>query len=73
MAAAVERDMRDRFLVSFVLTIPVILYSELGKTIFGDTPPAPFGLSMEWMGFILTTPVVRTAAGCSSSAHGRAA
>jgi len=58
MAAAMERDMRNRFLVSFLLTIPVILYSELGETIFGDMPPAPFGLGMEWMGFILATPVV---------------
>ena len=47
MAAAMERDMRNRFLVSFLLTIPVILYSELGETIFGDMPPAPFGLGME--------------------------
>ena len=58
MAAAMERDMRNRFFVSFLLTIPVILYSELGETIFGDMPPAPFGLGMEWMGFILATPVV---------------
>jgi len=58
MAKAMERDMRNRFLVSFLLTIPVILYSELGATLFGDMPPAPFGLSMEWMGFILATPVV---------------
>ncbi|MGE3075175.1 MAG: copper-translocating P-type ATPase [Dehalococcoidia bacterium] len=58
MAKAMERDMRNRFLVSFLLTIPVILYSELGATLFGDMPPAPFGLSMVWMGFILATPVV---------------
>ncbi|MCE7927921.1 MAG: copper-translocating P-type ATPase [Chloroflexi bacterium CFX7] len=44
--------------MSFLFTIPVILYSELGETIFGEMPPAPFGLSMEWMGFILATPVV---------------
>jgi len=58
MAAAMERDMRNRFLMSFLLTIPVILYSELGETIFGSMPPAPFGLGMEWMGLILATPVV---------------
>ncbi len=58
MAAAMERDMRNRFLVSFLLTIPVILYSDIGEAIFGSMPPAPFGLSMEWMGFILCTPVV---------------
>jgi len=56
--AAMERDMRNRFFVSFLLTIPVILYSELGETLFGNIPPAPFGLGMEWMGFLLATPVV---------------
>lgn len=58
MAAAMERDMRNRFLVSLILTIPVILYSDLGDAIFGSTPPAPFGLSVQWMGLILSTPVV---------------
>lgn len=57
MAAAMERDMRNRFLVSLILTIPVILYSELGETIFGATPP-DFGLGMQWMAFGFATPVV---------------
>ncbi len=58
MAAQMEREMRNRFLVSLLLTIPVILYSGIGETIFGSMPPAPFGLGMEWMGFVLSTPVV---------------
>ena len=58
MAAAMERDMRNRFLVSLLLTIPVILYSDLGDTLFGGTPPRPFGLGMQWMAFALSTPVV---------------
>lgn len=58
MAAAMERDMRNRFLVSFLLTIPVILYSDLGDALFGRTPPTPSGLSMQWVAFILSTPVV---------------
>ncbi len=57
MAAAMERDMRNRFLVSLILTKPVILYSELGETIFGATPP-DFGLGMQWMAFGFATPVV---------------
>ncbi|MCL4241410.1 MAG: ATPase P, partial [Dehalococcoidia bacterium] len=57
MAAAMERDMRNRFLVSLILTIPVVLYSELGETIFGATPP-DFGLGMQWMAFGFATPVV---------------
>lgn len=58
MAAAMERDMRNRFIVSFLLTIPVVLYSELGETLFGWTPPVPFGLATTWAGLVLATPVV---------------
>ncbi len=58
MAAAMEREMRNRFFVSLLLTIPVILYSDLGETLFGNTPPAAFGLGMQWMAFAFATPVV---------------
>jgi len=58
MAAAMERDMRNRFLVSLLLTIPVILYSDLGDAIFGNTPPTPFDLGIQWVAFVLATPVV---------------
>ena len=58
MAAAMERQMRNRFFLSFLLTIPVILYSDLGETLFGNTPPSSFGLGMQWMAFAFATPVV---------------
>ena len=58
MAAAMERDMRNRFLLSFLLTIPVIVYSDLGDFIFGRVPPTPFGVGIQWMAFVLSTPVV---------------
>ena len=58
VAAVMERDMRNRFIVSLILAIPVILYSDLGRAIFGSSPPAPFGLGDDWMAFILATPVV---------------
>ncbi|MCP2327124.1 Cu2+-exporting ATPase [Hamadaea flava] len=50
-------DMFRRFLISAVLTIPIILYSPIGET-FGFTAHPPFGLSMAWFGLILATPVV---------------
>ncbi|MEV0270009.1 copper-translocating P-type ATPase [Hamadaea sp. NPDC050747] len=50
-------DMFRRFLVSAVLTIPIVLYSPIGET-FGFTAHPPFGLSMAWFGLILATPVV---------------
>ena len=58
MAAAMERDMRNRFLVSLLLTIPVILYSDLGDFLFGGTPPTPFGLGVQWLALLFATPVV---------------
>ena len=38
MAAAMERDMRNRFFVALVLTIPVIVFSPLGYTTLGIRP-----------------------------------
>ncbi|WP_231557366.1 heavy metal translocating P-type ATPase [Deinococcus sp. YIM 77859] len=55
--AAMVNDMLRRFVVSLILTVPVVLYSPLGET-FGFTAPPPFGLSMAWLGLILATPVV---------------
>ncbi len=50
-------DMLRRFWVCLVLTIPVVLFSPIGMGI-GFTFDPPFGLSMEWFGLILTTPIV---------------
>jgi Cu2+-exporting ATPase len=52
------QDMRNRFLVSFVLAIPVFLYSPLFTDTFGIQLPLPFGLSNEVLSFLLATPAV---------------
>ncbi|GAB4577415.1 MAG: hypothetical protein Fur0022_01460 [Anaerolineales bacterium] len=52
------RDMRNRFLVSFVLAIPVFLYSPLFTDYFKIQLPLPFGLSNEVLSFLLATPAV---------------
>ncbi len=57
MAAAMERDMRNKFFIALVLTIPTVLYSPMGMNIFGIMLPT-FGLSMDLIMLILTTPVV---------------
>ena len=57
-AADMERDMRNRFLLSLVLTIPVFLFSHLATQILGLHLPLPFGLDDRLFGFLLTTPVV---------------
>jgi len=55
---AMVRDMRNRFLVSFLLAIPVFLYSPLFTDYFQVQLPLPFGLSNEVLSFLLTTPAV---------------
>ena len=55
MAKAMEADMRRRFWVAFVLSIPVFLYSPVGESFLG-TLPTPIPTS--WLLFILTTPIV---------------
>jgi len=52
------RDMRNRFLVCFVLAIPIFLYSPLFTQYFKIQLPTPFGLSNEVLSFLLTTPAV---------------
>jgi Cu2+-exporting ATPase len=56
--ADMARDMRNRFFVSLVLTIPVFLYSPLFTRFFGLHLPLPFGTSEALIGFVLTTPIV---------------
>jgi len=56
MAAAMERDMRNRFVVALLLTIPTVLYSPLGRNFFGVDLPTP--IPAEWIMLLLSTPVV---------------
>jgi Cu2+-exporting ATPase len=58
MARAMEAEMRTRFFVSLVLTIPVILYSPLGAGLFRVHLPTPFGINPDWVLLVLATPVV---------------
>jgi Cu2+-exporting ATPase len=58
MAAAMEADMRMRFFVALILTIPIVLYSPLGTTLLRAHLPTPFGLSPNWLLLVLATPVV---------------
>ena len=55
MARMMEADMRNRFFVSLLLTIPVVLYSMLGVNIFGLHLPTPFGISPNWVLLVLSS------------------
>ncbi len=52
------RDMRNRFLVTFIIAIPVFLYSPLFTDVFKIQLPLPFGLSNQVLSFLLATPAV---------------
>ncbi len=56
MAKKMERDMRKRFLISFLLSIHIFLYSPVGTNILGLALPSP--IPINWLLLILTTPIV---------------
>jgi Cu2+-exporting ATPase len=55
---AMVRDMRNRFLVALAFAIPIAVWSPMGKSIFGSTPPTPFGIRTEVWQLLLSLPVV---------------
>src|SRR3989338_4673131 len=56
MAKQMEADMRRRFWVSFILSIPIFIYSPVGEKVFGIILPSP--IPINWLLLILTTPIV---------------
>ena len=52
------RDMRNRFLVALALSIPIMLWSPMGRDMFGFTVPTPFGLRDDVFTLLLSLPVV---------------
>ena len=51
-------DMRKRFLVAALLSVPITLWSPIGREILGFTTPAPFGLRDDVFALILSLPVI---------------
>src|SRR2546430_4324305 len=52
------QDMLRRFIGSAILTLPIILYSPLGTSLFGRELAPPLGLSPGLLGFVLSSVVV---------------
>jgi Cu2+-exporting ATPase len=52
------RDMRNRFLVALLLSVPIALYSPMGRDLLGFEAAAPFGLRDDVMTLVLSLPVV---------------
>jgi Cu2+-exporting ATPase len=55
---AMVTDMRNRFLVALLFTIPIVLYSPLGRDTLGYTLGTPFGLRDDVFALLLSLPVV---------------
>ncbi|MFC4950963.1 heavy metal translocating P-type ATPase [Pseudonocardia sp. GCM10023141] len=56
--AAMVADMRNRFLLAAVLSVPVLLWSPIGRQVFGFTVAAPFGLRDDVFSLLLSLPVI---------------
>jgi Cu2+-exporting ATPase len=56
--AAMVADMRRRFLVALIFTAPIVLWSDVGKSLFGSALATPFGLDREVFELLLSLPVV---------------
>ena len=52
------RDMRNRFVVAVLLSVPVLLWSPIGREVIGFDAPAPFGLRDDIFSLILSLPVI---------------
>jgi P-type Cu2+ transporter len=56
--AAMVADMRRRFLVALLFTVPIVLWSDVGKSLFGSPLATPFGIDREVFELLLSLPVV---------------
>src|SRR6266542_1932838 len=56
--AAMVADMRNRFLVAAVFSIPILLWSPIGRDGLGFTAAAPFGLRDDVWALLLSLPVI---------------
>jgi P-type Cu2+ transporter len=55
---AMVADMRNRFLVAALFSIPILLWSPIGREVLGFTAPAPFGLRDDVWSLLLSLPVI---------------
>ncbi len=56
--AAMVQDMRNRFLVAAVLSVPILLWSSIGRQVLHFGVPAPFGFRDDVFQLILSLPVI---------------
>src|SRR5215211_8850294 len=56
--AAMVADMRNRFLVAALFSIPIVVWSPIGTDVFGLEAPVQFGLREDVWALLLSLPVV---------------
>jgi Cu2+-exporting ATPase len=56
--ADMVRDMRNRFLVAALLSVPILLWSPIGREVLNFNTAAPFGLRDDVFSLLLSLPVV---------------
>jgi P-type Cu2+ transporter len=55
---AMVRDMRNRFVVAAALSVPIVLWSPVGRNVLGFSAAAPFGLRDDVWLLLLSLPVL---------------
>jgi P-type Cu2+ transporter len=55
---AMVADMRNRFLVAAIFSVPILLWSPIGREVLGFKVPAPFGLRDDVWSLLLSLPVI---------------
>jgi P-type Cu2+ transporter len=55
---AMVADMRNRFLVAAIFSVPILLWSPIGRDVLGFEAPAPFGLRDDVWSLLLSLPVI---------------
>jgi len=56
--ASMAADMRNRFLVALVFTIPIVAWSMVGTNLLGTELATPFGIDRDVWQFLLSLPIV---------------
>jgi P-type Cu2+ transporter len=56
--AAMVADMRNRFLVAAIFSVPILLWSPIGREVLGFQAAAPFGLRDDVWSLLLSLPVI---------------
>ena len=56
--ASMVRDMRNRFLVAIILSVPILFWSRIGRDVLGFQLSAPLGMRDDVFQLLLSIPVV---------------